>query len=81
MIHLKMAYDQPRGPELCLRVVRVRPRDADIFLAAMIDDKALDVHQIKCLRMDGEASALDVDSSGQTVITVRKVESLRMLFS
>ena len=76
-----MVYDQLRGPELCLRVARVRPRDAGIFLAAMIDDKALAVHQIKRLLMDGEASALDVDSSGQTVITARKVESLRMLFS
>ena len=76
-----MVYDQPRGLELCLRVLRMPPRDTGMFLAAMIDDKALAVHQIKRLLMDGEASALDVDSSGQTVITARKVEPLRMLFS
>ena len=76
-----MVYDQPRGPELCFRVVRVRPRDTDIFLADMNVDQALAVHHIKRLLMDGKASALDVDSSGQTVITVRKVESLRILFS
>ncbi len=54
------------GPEFCLRLMRVRPRDADSFRAAYRGDTSL----LKQLLISGEASVLDVDPTGLTALHV-----------
>lgn len=51
-----IAYCQPRGPELYLRVFRVCPHDADIFYASLQGH----VESVKKLLSEGRASVLDV---------------------
>ena len=73
-----MAYSQSKGPELCLRVMRVRPRNTGGFLVLRStlsdDDKA---HQLKRLLNNGEASVLDVDKENTTMLYVRSRLYLR----
>lgn len=80
MIRLKMAYDQSRGPEFCLRIVKVRSEKADIWLVATdrrrSEDKA--IQQLKTSFIDGEASILDVDPHGLNALTVRVTHLLQM---
>ena len=57
---------QERGPELLLRVRRVRPSDAAIFLA--LEDNNLKI--VKRLLAKGEASILDVNEDGQSLLHV-----------
>ena len=54
------------GPELCLRLMRVRPRDAESFRAAYDGDTSL----WKQLLISGKASVLDVDPTGLTALHV-----------
>lgn len=54
---MTIAYCQPNGPELCLRVFRVRPRNADIFSASYVGN----VERVKKLLSEGSASVLDVE--------------------
>lgn len=69
-----MAYSQSRGPELCLRVMRVRSRDTGIFrslLSNFSSDEEWMVHHVKRLLDDGDISELDVDQEGFTILHVR----------
>ena len=69
-----MAYSQSRGPELCLRVMRVRPVRTGIFghlrsNSSLGEERTL--HHVKRLLNDGEISVLDVDAEGFTILHVR----------
>ena len=70
---LKIAYDQPRGPELCLGVLRVRSKKASIWSAieSTYRDENIVVRRLQSLFIDGEASVLDVDPRGWSALTVR----------
>lgn len=65
-----MAYNSLKGPELCLRVMRVRPNDADIF--RVIETRAFYpiIGHVKRLLNSGEASILDVRRNNQTVLSL-----------
>ena len=54
------------GPEMCLRLMRVRTRDAASFRAAYHGEISL----LKQLLISGEASVLDVDPMGLTPLHV-----------
>ena len=73
MIRLKMAYDRSRGPELCLRVVRVRSEKDRIWHVATEPrwDEDVAIRRLKTYFIDGEASILDVDPHGLNHLTVR----------
>ena len=75
-LYLKLVNDYPKGPELCLRVVRVRPLGADIFWATRAENEDSGLHQIKRLLLNGEASVLDVNPRGETALLVRNIGSL-----
>ena len=66
-IALTIACSQPKGPELLLRVLRLRPSDAFIFVCA----RRGYYHELKRLLDDGEASVVDVNEDNQTALTVR----------
>lgn len=66
-ISMTMAYSHSQGPELSLRMMRVRSGDADIFMAVFRGAS----HHIGRLLKDGEASVLDVDPAGNTALQVR----------
>ena len=66
VIITKMDFSQNKGPELLLRVLRVRPNNAPIF-DAMIRNN-IDI--IRHLLRSGEASVLDVSSSGESPLHV-----------
>lgn len=70
---VNMAYDQSKGPELNLRVMRMRPSDTGIFLWIVREgaNEELMVNHIKRLLRDGEVSVLDVDPEGYTMLNVR----------
>lgn len=71
IVTLKMAYDQSRGPELCLRVVRVRPRYDSIFAPTATSTDEVAIRHIQLLLSSGEASVLDVDPYGRSALQVR----------
>lgn len=54
------------GPELLLRIQRVRPRNAAIFLALENND----TEAVKNLLVAGDASILDVNEDGQSLLHV-----------
>ena len=73
----RIEYQQSRGPEFCLRLVRVRPSDANIFVAIFSTGSNLYiVHQIERMLRCGQASVLDVDPQGRTVLQVTAKHSL-----
>ena len=61
-------------PELLLRVLRVRPNDSEIFSAIRRQDKSM----VRRLIKTGQASALDVNGDGESLISVG--ESVRPIF-
>ncbi len=73
MVSLRIAYNQSRGPELCLRVVRVRSGRARVFQAAMMDRsyEGPAIHHLEHLLKHGEASVVDVDEYGSSALQVR----------
>lgn len=71
MVLLRMAYDQSRGPELCLRVVKVRPRHVGIVGAFRVATDEVAIRYIKVLLVGGKASVLDVNPDGQSALHVR----------
>lgn len=71
MVSLKMVYDQSGGPELCLRVVRVRSHEDNIFDVATRSMEEVSIDRIKLLLVNGEASVLDVDPYGRSALQVR----------
>ena len=76
MVTIRIAYDQTRGPELCVRLPRVRSRGDSIFTAArMYMPHEAAIQHIKLLLTNGEASVLDVDQDGHTALQVRSKPS------
>ena len=71
IITVRATSEVKRGPELLLRVWRVRRPDAMIFFA--IEDGNLDL--IKRLFMQGEVSVLDVSWDGFSLLTVSSRDS------
>lgn len=71
MVTLKMVHDQSGGPELCLRVVRVRSHEDNIFDVATRSMEEVSIDCIKLLLVNGEASVLDVDPYGRSALQVR----------
>ena len=69
-VYFNFKNEQLRGPELCLRVVRVRPSNANIFVA--LEDKREEnaLQQTKRLLLAGKASVLDVDPHGCSLLSV-----------
>ena len=68
-----IAYDRSRGPELCVRLLRVRSGHEYIFWVATMrtsDTDKTSIHHIKYLLTNGEASVLDVDPYGRTALQV-----------
>ena len=68
-----LAYSQSRGPEFCLRVLRVRSYDSDImrsFRGFASSDEEI-ILEVTRLFVNGEASVLDVDENGTSVLGVR----------
>ena len=75
MIILKLAYYQSRGPELCLRMVRVRSGNDGIFRLAInskVDVTRMSANYIGSLFDRGIASVFDVDPDGRSALQVRK---------
>ena len=66
-VALTIACSQPKGPELILRVSRLRPRDAFIFICAENGY----YHELRRLLENGEASVVDIDEYNQTPLSVR----------
>ena len=68
-----LAYSQSRGPEFCLRLLRVRPNHSPIVrlycgYAQFHEDITTKVER---LFNNGEASVLDVDENGTSILCVR----------
>ena len=66
-VALTIACNQPKGPELVLRVLRLRPHNAFIFVCARDGY----YHELKRLLENREASVVDVDEYNQTALAVR----------
>lgn len=79
IVTLKMAYDQSRGPELCLRFVRVRPRYDSIFAPTATSTDEVAIRHIQLLLSSGEASVRDVDPYGRSALHVRSKSFLRTI--
>ena len=76
VVYFNFKHEQLRGPELCLRVVRVRPRDADIFVAIQNKREELALEHTKRLLLAGEASVLDINPKGESALLVGTFLSL-----
>ena len=74
-ISVSMAYSYPQGPDLCLRMMRVRPGDANIFTAVYRGT----CYHIQRLLNDNEASVWDVDPMHNTALLVR-INQAALLF-
>ena len=70
VVYLNFKNEQSRGPELCLRVVRVRPYNANIFLALQDERQEVALQQTKRLLLAGEACVRDVDPDGGSLLSV-----------
>ena len=65
-ISVSMAYSHPPGPDLCLRMMRVRPGDANIFTAVFRGTR----QHVQRLLEHNEASVCDVDPAQNTALQV-----------
>ena len=73
MVAFRIAYDRSRGPELCVRLLRVRSGHEYIFWVATMrtsDTDKTSIHHINYLLTNGKASVLDVDPYGRTALQV-----------
>ncbi|CAD6590422.1 MAG: hypothetical protein ASARMPREDX12_004359 [Alectoria sarmentosa] len=70
-----MVYDQLGGPELCLRVVRVRSHKDNIFDMATRSMEEVSIDRIKLLLVNGEASVLDVDPYGRSALQLAVISA------
>ena len=70
MIAFRIAYDWSKGPELCIRLLRVRSGPTNFFYGATMTGSATEaaIHHMKYLLANGEASVVDVDSCGRTAL-------------
>ena len=68
-----LVYSQSGGPELCFRMLRVRSMDSGIFrlFRGPRDADEIIMSGVKRLFDNGEASVLDVDEEGGSVLRVR----------
>ena len=68
-----LVYSQSKGPELCFRMLRVRSMDSGIFrlFRGPRDADEVIMTGVKRLFDNGEASVLDVDEEGGSVLRVR----------
>ena len=66
-VALTIACSQPEGPELILRVLRLRPDNAFVFVCAQYGYH----DELQRLLENGEASLLDVDRYSRTALHVR----------
>ena len=67
-VALTIACNQPKGPELILRVLRTRPKHAFVFICAQYGY----YDELKRLLENGEASVVDIDEEeNQTALSVR----------
>ena len=66
-VALTIACSQPKGPELILRVLRLRPDNAFVFACAQFGYH----DELQRLLENGEASLLDIDRYNQTALHVR----------
>lgn len=66
-VALTIACSQPKGPELTLRVLRLRPNNAFIFICAQYGY----CDELKRLLENGEASVVDINTDNCTALTVR----------
>jgi hypothetical protein len=74
VLFCNIAYSNSNGPELCLKVVRIRPDHENIFhrlISPRVDEKGF-LGRIEDLMNEGQASVLDVSASGWTVLHVRQ---------
>lgn len=73
MVACRVAYDRSRGPELCVRLLRVRSGHEYIFWVASIrtsDTDKTSIRHIEFLLTNGKASVHDVDPHGRTALHV-----------
>ena len=73
VVYFNFKNEQLKGPELCLRVVRVRAYDANIFIASQDDREELALEHNKRLLLAGEASVLDVNPNGESLLSVGEI--------
>ena len=66
-VALTIACSQPKGPELILRLLRLRPNTAFIFICAYNGY----YDELKRLLENGEASVVDVSEHNETALSVR----------
>ena len=66
-VALTIACSQPKGPELILRVLRLRPNNALVFFCAQYGY----LDELKRLLENGKASLLDIDGYNRTALHVR----------
>lgn len=72
VVEFKMSDNLPKGPELCIRLARMRPSTAAIFIAVTNDSDEEAVRQVERLFVTGGASVHDVDLNGSTALLVKK---------
>ena len=72
---VNLAYNHKKGPELRLRVLRVRSKEANIFylFGRGFQSENTLLRSVKCLLDDGEASVLDFDGNGATALHVSHI--------
>ena len=73
ILYAHMAYSQSRGPELCFRMLRVRSTDSDIFRLFRGPRQTDEINMTGVRRLfdNGQASVLDIDENGASVLRVR----------
>lgn len=73
VVFISVLYSRYRGPELCLRVMRVRPHATTIFADFSFSSPTNDLvfHKLKHALNNGDASVLDIDIAGRTLLHVR----------
>ena len=87
ILHAHMAYSHSRGPELCFRMLRVRSTNSDIFrlFRGPRQTDEIIMTGVRRLFENGEASVLDIDENGASVLRVRlqscKSNTIRVLIS
>ena len=69
VVAIHAVYTHARGPELLLRVLRRRPNGTAIFIAVQRGS----INQVQNLLEHGEASILDVDELGESLLLVIQV--------
>ena len=72
VVMAKLSHNSSRGPELCLRVMRIRDDIDNIFSILLLAQEELIVAEVKRQLDAGETSVLDVSLYGCTLLHVRE---------